>query len=82
MNEHFGAVFNAVGERARRLLHTALKCKIVIRLYRKCSGGLSRSIGCAPPRWISNNDYYRKSSGVSRIRLICKACRSISDKVQ
>ncbi|VFN07944.1 MAG: hypothetical protein BECKG1743D_GA0114223_112051, partial [Candidatus Kentron sp. G] len=22
-----------------------------------------------------------KSSGVSRIRLICKACRSISDKV-
>ncbi|VFN02121.1 MAG: hypothetical protein BECKG1743E_GA0114224_104743 [Candidatus Kentron sp. G] len=25
--------------------------------------------------------HYRKSSGVSRIRLICKACRSISDKV-
>ena len=25
--------------------------------------------------------HYRKSSGVGRIRLICKACRSISDKV-
>ncbi|VFM96903.1 MAG: hypothetical protein BECKG1743D_GA0114223_102311, partial [Candidatus Kentron sp. G] len=27
------------------------------RLYRKCSGGLFRSIGCDPPRWVSNNDY-------------------------
>ncbi|VFN02811.1 MAG: hypothetical protein BECKG1743D_GA0114223_104003, partial [Candidatus Kentron sp. G] len=30
---------------------------------------------------IQLNSHYRKSSGVSRIRLICKACRSISDKV-
>ncbi|VFN03767.1 MAG: hypothetical protein BECKG1743F_GA0114225_108462 [Candidatus Kentron sp. G] len=44
--------------------------KLVIRLYRKCSGRFFRSIGCGPPRWISNNDYYRKSSGVDRIRLI------------
>ncbi|VFN04558.1 MAG: hypothetical protein BECKG1743E_GA0114224_107461, partial [Candidatus Kentron sp. G] len=28
-----------------------------IRLYRKCSDRLSRSIGCDPPRWVSNNDY-------------------------
>nr|VFJ66011.1 MAG: hypothetical protein BECKFM1743C_GA0114222_104095 [Candidatus Kentron sp. FM]VFJ66071.1 MAG: hypothetical protein BECKFM1743A_GA0114220_104001 [Candidatus Kentron sp. FM]VFK16058.1 MAG: hypothetical protein BECKFM1743B_GA0114221_104011 [Candidatus Kentron sp. FM] len=26
------------------------------RLYRKYSGKLFRSIGCGPPRWISNND--------------------------
>ncbi|VFM99795.1 MAG: hypothetical protein BECKG1743E_GA0114224_102822, partial [Candidatus Kentron sp. G] len=29
----------------------------------------------------TNISHYRKSSGVGRIRLICKACRSISDKV-
>ncbi|VFM98420.1 MAG: hypothetical protein BECKG1743D_GA0114223_102893 [Candidatus Kentron sp. G] len=31
---------------------------------------------------LLENSYYRKSSGVDRIRLISKACRSISDKVQ
>ncbi|VFN02089.1 MAG: hypothetical protein BECKG1743D_GA0114223_103351, partial [Candidatus Kentron sp. G] len=30
---------------------------------------------------IRANSHYRKSSGVGRIRLIRKACRSISDKV-
>ncbi|VFM98302.1 MAG: hypothetical protein BECKG1743D_GA0114223_101952 [Candidatus Kentron sp. G] len=39
------------------------------------------SIGCGSPRWISDNSHYRKSSGVDRIRLIEKACRSISGKV-
>ena len=54
---------------------------LVIRLYRKCSGRLYRSTGCGSPRWISDNDYYRKSSGVDHIRLIRKARRNISDKV-
>ncbi|VFN02786.1 MAG: hypothetical protein BECKG1743F_GA0114225_107243, partial [Candidatus Kentron sp. G] len=31
-----------------------------IRRYRKCSDRLFRSIGCDPPRWISNNNYFHK----------------------
>ncbi|VFN04579.1 MAG: hypothetical protein BECKG1743D_GA0114223_108981 [Candidatus Kentron sp. G] len=35
--------------------------RLDIRLYRKCSGRLYRSTGCGPPRWISDNDYYRRT---------------------
>ncbi|VFN00069.1 MAG: Uncharacterized conserved protein, DUF497 family [Candidatus Kentron sp. G] len=34
-----------------------------IRLYRKCSDRPFRSIGCGPPRWISDNDYYLRPQG-------------------
>ena len=29
---------------------------VINRLYRKCSSGLFRSIGCDLPRWVPNND--------------------------
>ena len=46
------------------------------RLYRKCSGRLSRSIGCDPPRWISNNDYYLEA--VWKLAIYCGGARIAS----
>ncbi|VFM96496.1 MAG: hypothetical protein BECKG1743D_GA0114223_101832 [Candidatus Kentron sp. G] len=55
--------------------------KQLLRRFRWCCGFVANLWDRIRDRRLVVNSYYWKSSGVDRIRLIRKACRSISDKV-